>query len=370
MTTTHAPVRALRGLRAALAAVATPLVPEDLLDIVDPMLVPGRARVEWVEIEPGDGWMATITMRPSPGWQGHLPGQYLRLGVDIDGVRHWRTYSLTSPPSRHRVTISVKAIDGGLVSSHLVHNLAPGDIVHLAVPGGDFCLTNLPSEVPVAFVTGGTGITPVLGILRSLAEQIHPHGPADDAVDVPHGRDIALVHCVRSRADALRLAEIESLAGALDVTLHVIETSRLGRLTADQLCALVPDLDRRVVYACGPAGLLDLVEAMRVEGRVSSLVVERFQPLVAEPGEGGTVTLARQSLDVEVGGSESILATAEEAGALLPSGCRMGICFGCVVPLHEGSVRDLRTGEIVEAADGVNVQTCVSSPAGRCVVDI
>ena len=63
----------------------------------------------------------------------------------------------------------------------------------------------------------------------------------------------------------------------------------------------------------------------------------------------------------------------EAAGVLMPSGCRMGICFGCVVPLREGAVRDLRTGEITstdENSGTVPIQTCVSAAAGACAIDL
>ncbi len=56
---------------------------------------------------------------------------------------------------------------------------------------------------------------------------------------------------------------------------------------------------------------------------------------------------------------------------LMPSGCRMGICYGCVLPMREGAVRDLRTGDVTTAAagDNVKVQTCISAAAGACDLD-
>jgi ferredoxin len=88
-------------------------------------------------------------------------------------------------------------------------------------------------------------------------------------------------------------------------------------------------------------------------------------------GDGGEVTFGRSGRTVAAGGGTPILDAAEEAGVLMPSGCRMGICFGCVLPLREGAVRDLRTGEITTAApgEGVLVQTCISAAAGACDID-
>jgi ferredoxin len=80
------------------------------------------------------------------------------------------------------------------------------------------------------------------------------------------------------------------------------------------------------------------------------------------------MTFSTSGVEVAGDGATSILDAGESAGVLMPSGCRMGICFGCVAPLREGAVRDLRTGAVTLAApgDGVLVQTCVSAPAGAC----
>ena len=88
-------------------------------------------------------------------------------------------------------------------------------------------------------------------------------------------------------------------------------------------------------------------------------------------GEGGTVSFAKNGTTLEADGATPILDAAEEAGVLMPSGCRMGICYGCVLPLREGAVRDLRNGELTVAApgDGVLIQTCVSAAAGACDID-
>ena len=84
----------------------------------------------------------TLWLRPGRGWPAHVPGQYVRVGVDVDGVWHWRTYSLTSVPRRRdgRIAITVKRIAGGLVSEHLVSHARRGMLVRLAPPTGQFVL--------------------------------------------------------------------------------------------------------------------------------------------------------------------------------------------------------------------------------------
>ena len=85
----------MRGARRVAELLATPLVPSDYLDLLDPMRVGADLRGRIVEVRPETADAATVVIRPGRGWLGHVPGQYVRIGIDIDGVRHWRAYSLT-----------------------------------------------------------------------------------------------------------------------------------------------------------------------------------------------------------------------------------------------------------------------------------
>ena len=136
----------------------------------------------------------------------------------------------------------------------------------------------------------------------------------------------------------------------------------------------MPDHAERETWACGPIGLLDAVEEhWAAAGLADRLHTERFRPSSPTPGEGGTVTFSADGTVVEADGATPILDAGETAGVLMPSGCRMGICYGCVLPLRQGAVRDLRTGDLTTAAvpgDGVLIQTCVSAAAGACDIDL
>ena len=139
-------------------------------------------------------------------------------------------------------------------------------------------------------------------------------------------------------------------------------------LDAEAIAALVDDADEREIWACGPAGMLDALEARWAPASTPSASARPCSPI----GDGGTVTFTASDRDVEADGATSLLDAGEDAGVLMPSGCRMGICFGCVAPLREGAVRDLRTGELTTASpgDGVLVQTCVSAAAGPCQIEL
>lgn len=357
MTSAIANVR--RGpLRAVAHMVATPLVPRDFLDLIDPLGSTRdlRGRIDAVTPETADA--VTVRIRVGRGWRGHLAGQYVRLGIDIDGVRQWRTYSLTSPVSDTRhLTITVKTIDGGIVSNHLATQAGPGTVVHLDQAAGDFIVAR-PHVGKALFVTAGSGITPVMGMLRSQLTALS---------------DAVVVHSARTPGDVIFGAELRRLAESGAIRLIEHHTATAARLTAADLDVLVPDWAQRQTWACGPAALLDDLENHWAQRDLADqLRTERFTLPAVGGGEGGPVTFTKSGTTTDTAAATTLLEAGENAGVLMPSGCRMGVCFGCVVPLRNGAVRDVRNGDVTIGSPdaGVLVQTCVSTAAGSCELDI
>lgn len=354
--------RALRGALRVLRPVTTPLLPSDYLDILAPLHTGAdlRGRIEAVQPETADS--ATILIKPGRGWAGHIPGQYIRIGVDVDGVRLWRAYSLTSGPRRDGLlTITVKAIPDGRVSTHLVRAARPGTVIQMDQAAGDF---HLPAAPPsrALFVTAGSGITPVMGMLRHRLGSTHG-APL---------RDVVVVHSAPTPADVIFGAELRDLAAEGLIRLVERHTDTDGLLAPEDLARLVPDWAAREAWACGPTGMLDAMEAhWQAAGAEDRLHTERFRPHVVVTGDGGTVSFGAAGPSVEADGATPLLDVGEDAGVLMRSGCRMGICMGCVVPLGSGAVRDLRTGAVTtaEPGDGVKIQTCVTAAAGDCRIE-
>lgn len=347
-------------LKAALSRVgqtlSTPLLPEDYLSLVDPLWARTEQRARVVDVRREAAGATTLLLQPGPAWAGHTAGQWTRIGVVVGGVLHWRSYSLTAPPRPDGlISITAKPIPGGTVS-HAVQDLQPGDVLRLAPADGDF---TLPAELPdqLLFVTAGSGITPVMGMLRDLADR--------NALS-----DVVLLHSAATGAEVIFGDELRALtevhAGFRLVERH---TDTDGRLDVAEIAGIVPDWTDRTAYACGPAGLLDALEQHWTE-HGAELRTERFTPrlVAAEGATGGSVTFARTGTVAAAGAGTALLEAGETAGVLLPSGCRMGICFSCVVPLLSGQVRDLRTGA-VHGEPGDLVQTCVSACAGDVALD-
>ncbi len=359
--------RALRSrIWRAAEAATTPLLPSDYLDLFSPLRPGAALRGKIVEVQPETADAATIVIRPGADWAGHVPGQYLRVGIDVDGVRQWRAYSLTHDRRRDRqISITVKAVPDGIVSNHLVREARPGTLVHLEQAAGDFVLPSGGGKF--LFVTAGSGITPVIGILRNLFPVTE-----EGVLHLPRSKDydITVLHVAPSEPDSIFLDDLKALDAAGAIRLVARYDDVHGILDIDQLGELVPDLRDRQTFACGPGGLLEALEAHHQASGLE-LFTEQFRVNRVAVGEGGTVTFGSSGTVVEADGGTPILDAAEEAGVLMPSGCRMGICFSCVLPLREGAVRDLRNGEITTAAegDGVVIQTCINAAAGDCRID-
>lgn len=376
--------RLARRMRAAATRFTTPLLPDDYLTLFHPLWSARELRGRVISVTPEADDAATLVVEPGWGWTfSHAAGQYIGIGVQIDGRFVWRSYSLTTPPSRDgkRLVVTVRAMPEGFASRHLVHGIEPGTIVRLAPPAGEFVLPE-PLPAKVLMLTAGSGITPIMAMLRTL-DRRHGSGSLDD---------VTVVHCAPDVDRALFADELDRFAErhpGWRVVAHYTAThgrlalkegdTRSGRATESsprvRLDDVVPDWRERETWACGPATMLDEAEKLWADaGRTEALHLERFAASLSAGAEGGTITFARSGRTVEADGATTVLDAGERAGVPMPFGCRMGICHTCVAPLRSGGVRDLRDGAEARVADTDQatraVQTCVSAAAGDCVIDL
>ena len=340
----------------AVSAFTSPLLPDDYLELINPLWSTRELRGKIEAIEPETADAATVVIRPGYEWPGHIAGQYVRIGLDINGRRHWRAYSLTSDPDRPDgfISITIKNVDEGTVSPYLVRRGRPGTIVYLSDVEGEFVLPD-PLPERMLFVSAGSGITPIMSMLRRLDHQ--------DELD-----DVVLLHSARDADDAIFGEQLRDMARRNQgFRLHEQHTGAMGRMGPADLDELCPDWRERESFLSGPAELLDAMdEHWEREADCDRLHMERFQPIIggdAEAGEGGTIRFLQADKEAECDGGTPILVAGEEAGVDLPFGCREGICHTCVGKLCSGQVRDLRTGKVF-GQEGENVRTCVNAPEG------
>ena len=352
-----------------VSVLTSPLLPDDYLTLINPLWSARELRGRIVEVRPETSDATTLVIKPGWGFRfDYHPGQYIGVGVLVDGRWRWRSYSLTSVPevgagtarTARTVTITVKAVPEGLLSNHLVAGVRPGTVVRLAAPRGDFVM---PDPVPprVLFVTAGSGITPVMSMVRTMQRR----NQIGATTDVVH------LHSAPTPDDVMFADELAGLQRSCPGYRLTLRATRVqGRLDLRRLHAEVPDWRERRAWVCGPPGLIaDAESAWAAAGVAERLRVERFTAdRAAGGGRGGSVTFVRSGRTVFADAATSLLEAGEQAGVSLPFGCRMGICHTCVVDLVDGRVRDLRTGAGQEA--GNRVQTCISAADGDCVLEV
>jgi ferredoxin-NADP reductase len=179
--------RRVRSLASLAEALLTPHGMDRYLELVDPMLVRREVRGLITAVRKQTPDSVTLTVQPSRAWPGFTAGQYVRLQVEIDGVRRTRCYSPCG--SQHGGELEFTVKEQGLVSGHLNRAIGVGSVVGLSTPDGTFTLP----------ISGGSGVTPVLAMARTL-------------VDEGHTGEIVFLHYSNGPADALYRAELAELA--------------------------------------------------------------------------------------------------------------------------------------------------------------
>ena len=230
-------------------------------------------------------------------------------------------------------------------------------MVHLSQAEGEFVL---PDQVPehVLFISGGSGITPVMSMLRSLQRRTH------------RGR-VTFVHYAQSPEHQIFAAELDEIRrSGHGIDLHLLHPE-LGdpNLSPAYLERLVPGYRDVPTWACGPA---PMIEAVRAAYDELASAPRRVLPAAAHLRHAPPRATSRSpGPGQEAPNSGATLLEQAEALGLKPEfGCRMGICFSCTSPSRrEGTVRNVLTGEESSSPDE-DIRICVSAPVGDCVVDL
>ncbi|WP_193046022.1 ferredoxin reductase [Mycolicibacterium baixiangningiae] len=317
-------------------------------ELLTPTWTLGEARAKVVAVRRQTSRSVTLTLEPNHVFTGFRAGQRINLTVEVDGRRRTRCYSPTSAEGADLIELTVGRHDGGLVSTYLCDHARPGMVVGLDSVGGDF---TLPADRPrrILFVSGGSGVTPVLSMLRTLQA---------DGADL----DVGFIHYARSAAEACYREELAAMPDVRVLhgyTRDTAGTDLHGRFCAEHLAAALPDADAdTAVFVCGPPALVDAVRAVRPDVRAESFVPPTFSGI----SSGGQVSFADSGVEVTDDG-RPLLEQAEAAGLTPESGCRMGICHSCTRRKTSGVVKNLITGA-VSGVDSEDVQICVSAPVG------
>ncbi len=369
MFTESAARRTLRRAIRVVDSFATPHGVDRYLEQVVPTWSSSEVRGRVTAVDRSASGSTILTIEPNGNWTGFRAGQYTQLSIEIDGVRHTRCYSMaTAADGSKAFQLGIKAHPEGLVSRHLLANAVEGMVVGLTPAAGEF---HLPDVRPgrLLLVSGGSGITPVVAMLRTLCAEGHT-----DPVTFLHYATTSNAMLFRNEIAALERAH-------QNVTVVSVFDDGSGDLTGflDQthLDAADPQWRDADVFVCGPAPLMDSVRRHYDEADASDRFHQEAFTLPMFVGEadavGGSVRFGVSNVTVESDG-RSLLEQAEDAGLTPNSGCRMGICHTCTRSLTCGTVRDAVTGELTTGTPspdtGVEIRVCVSVPVGDVEIDL
>lgn len=321
------------------------------MDQIAPTWSPGAIRARVVDVIAETHDVRTFVLAPNRRWPGHRAGQFVTVAVEIDGVRVERCYSLSSAPEDEHLAVTVKRVAGGRVSSWMHGHLRRGDVIGLGSPMGEFILATSTSPPPkVLLVSGGSGITPVMSILRDLSR--------NGAVD-----DVVFLHAARSPSDLVFGRELAQLATQHAGLRLVFVTGPLDRTALE---THVLDLAERQAMLCGPPAMMEVLTPTWTErGLTRQLKVERFAPvarLAAPAGarpESVALTLLRSGRTVASASAGTLLEQLERGGERPPYGCRMGICNTCSCRKRSGVVENVVTG-VVSGEPDEDIRLCIS----------
>ncbi len=335
------------------------------------------------------------------GWQG---GQYLDLRVFIDGVYYQRSYSIVgldhqplwwlddttssnTADQRHTVTIAIKP--QGLVSDYLTKQIPLASVVDTSLPLGHFTLEQTSIAVqegsdnkqptPLLFIAGGSGITPMLGLITQA---------------LSNGHHVTLLHYSRTVSSKLQHQWQKLNEAYPDFTYHLIHTedpttylAGVRYLSVERLLSLNLPLADTQIFACGSPALLAGLYKTAAEITFSTdkqlrdnIIVENFGNALANVDNSSNQTFDRtvpveehtvylRSRQRQFSSDTTILTAAENADVRLAHGCRQGICQLCRCNKVSGVVKNVQTGKV--SGDGYeSIQTCISIAMTDVVLDV
>ena len=324
----------------------------------------------------------TIVFEQSENKINYQPGQFLTLIVPIDGKKERRAYSLCSSPyTDDLLAVTIKRVEGGLMSNYLPDNMKPGDQVEVMEPMGTFTTDyNATNKRHLILFAGGSGITPMLSIIKSTLTQ-EPNSI------------VSLIYANRNIDSIIFKEELTKWATKYEGRLHVIHIlddapmnwqGYSGLLNYEMLTSLlerIPNWEKTTYLMCGPEGMMNNVETLLKQENIPNDIVfkESFVQGIINKTKDDTssdkiqeriVTIIyEEEYKVSVPADKSILEAALDMDIDLPYSCQSGLCTACRGKCTSGKVKlDEEEGlSEAEVNDGY-VLTCVGHPLTDDVV--
>lgn len=321
-------------------------------------------------IRPATDRAVTVAFRPPPELADrfrYAAGQYLTLRFVINGHEERRAYSMSSAPHEDEIAVTVKRVDGGTVSNHIADQLNAGDTVDVLPPQGRFLLEADPAARRDVYLFGaGSGITPLMSILRTLLEKepktrvhlLYGNRDEDNIIFEEELRQLTQryegqlrVEFVLSQPKKYKAGGLRGLFGG-GTTRWTGPTGRVDIQRVQQFVEAHPAATAdRQYFICGPGRMIDNVEqallglgvgkeVIHSERFVSANAVKKNGPTAgAVDGAQAKVHLGGQTVDVQLKPGQTILDGLLEAGANPPYSCLAGACSTCLAKVKKGGVK-------------------------------
>ncbi len=298
-------------------------------------------------------------------------GQFLTFEVEVATVKEYRAYSMSSDPSfPQSVSVTIKRVEGGKVSNHLLDHLQPGMALPAMPAEGEFTLLKCQTTPDILFMSAGSGITPCLSMARwllSSKQQVN----------------IDFVYSAKSPQDIIMAPLLNELAEQHDnFNLHYILEQCAdmdaieGRLTCENFTLLIPELNGKTIFTCGPQPYMEAVHAF-AQARGFDMALfhqESFTPVESEQASEDSVNYQlfapQYAKSGSVSSSESLLTAMEQSGVPIVGACRTGVCGSCkckVVGEVESTSQSTLTPTEIEQG---YVLACSSKAKSDLVVEI
>ena len=331
----------------------------------------------------------TFQFKADPEQLFHFkPGQFIGIQLEIDGEKHNRSYTIASSPTRpHLLELTIKLDPSGSVSPWLHHNIKIGSEIELRGPAGRFNCLDIESD-KVLLISAGSGITPMMSMARFWCDQAA-------------SKNVQFVNWARSTQDIIFRREL----GLLDHLYHHLNVEvictqpglsenwlgRRGRINKNLLADLVPDLQERTVFCCGPDGFMKQVKSSLQElgfdmanyhdetfdpggkkkAKIAAEIIEAQKEVADAPTGPFQLTFQKTGKTVELEATENLLERIEAEGIAIESACRAGNCGCCQVKKISGETKTVNEiGLHQERRDEGYILTCTTHLESDVTLDI
>jgi ferredoxin-NADP reductase len=306
--------------------------------------------------------VVSLVLKPGRRWKGFKAGQFVQLGIEINGSLHQRTFSISSNEQLYAekglVRVSIQKQKQGKVTAYIFDKLKLDNYLRISASMGVFTLENSTNN-PTLFIAGGVGITPILSMLSSLSNS---------------NQKMTLMYYAGQDKPHLFIQELIALSSK-NLEIHIIDTDKEGFFSVQHLNRFCPDFIESKIYLCGPQAMDNHVRTVLDKAGIveENIISESFTAKAYAVNEEGvqsiTISLAKAYKRFKVQNNKTILELLEGQNHQPKHGCRKGMCNQCACKKKTGMVYNILTNKLSDSGEEF-IRICSTIPVGDLVLDL